>query len=324
MVPPQMAGKVAEKADLLKVGASTRRLLANVGSEEHGGAVADLVAFIEGGDKKASKHALMRHCHHPPFATALLVAIYAATFYSRQHDQEDYDTWAYSEDARGSSKGWILSWNAHLTVAHVTSNIVLMSMVGPLLESTEGPVVLLYIFFAVFFVGNAFHGHFNKRTIVGASGGIYSVEFAQLATLAMNWEEMQLRYLRLATVLGIAVVEVVGYYASHKSWVSYAAHIGGAFAGVLVGIVVVRNVAVRKHEIKLTWACVSIYTLTSLLLCVVPPAQPAAAGCGGACEKGAGISSHLIFYRTQLHTRRCQPCWPSGTASSPCSWRDHY
>jgi hypothetical protein len=88
---------------------------------------------------------------------------------------------------------------------------------------------------------------------------------------------MQLKWFRLSTMLMVCLYEIIQYYASHSAWTSYAAHIGGSFAGVFVSIVIVRNVAVRQHEIKLTWICVFLYTLMCILLCTVPPAQPAPA-----------------------------------------------
>jgi rhomboid-related protein 1/2/3 len=261
-----VAGNLAEKVDVFGV----------YQKKPGGESLADLIACLEGGDEQADKHSLTHHCNHPPYGTAILILCFAVTYFKRQDGKEDYDTWSYSEERPGWTA--VASWLSHLNTQHVLSNVALMALVGPLLESTEGPLVVMFIFFAGVFMGNAMHGHFNQRYLIGASGGIYAVEFAQLATLAMNWTEMQLRYFRLSTILIIAIVEIVGYYTAKKAWLSYAAHIGGALAGVLTGCVVVRNVAVRQHEIKLTWACVSLYIFIAFLLCVVPPAQPNAGG----------------------------------------------
>jgi membrane associated rhomboid family serine protease len=94
--------------------------------------------------------------------------------------------------------------------------------------------------------------------LAGASGGVYALITAHLANVISNWGEMEVPALRLVAFLLLIGVDtgVAVYYryvALIDTRVSYAAHIAGAVVGLLLGIVVLRNLRVQTWERVIWW-----------------------------------------------------------------------
>lgn len=101
--------------------------------------------------------------------------------------------------------------------------------------------------------------------LAGASGGVYALISAHLATVILNFKEMEFGWVRLialiffgATDIGVAVWD---RYTAKQNRTSYAAHVAGAVAGLLVGIVVLRNLRVRRWETILGYFAILTYVL---------------------------------------------------------------
>ncbi len=100
--------------------------------------------------------------------------------------------------------------------------------------------------------------------LAGASGGVYAIIAAHLANVVFNWSEMEFPGLRLAAFLLLAAVDTgVGvyyrYFAGVDTRVSYAAHLAGAVAGLLLGVVVLRNLRVRHWERAVWWLSLLLF-----------------------------------------------------------------
>jgi rhomboid-related protein 1/2/3 len=100
--------------------------------------------------------------------------------------------------------------------------------------------------------------------LAGASGGVYALITAHIATIIMNWGEMDTACIQLfvfvafcGTDLGFSIYR---HMTDPYDRVGYMAHLCGAIAGLLVGIGVLRNLNVRPWEKKLWWIAVTIYT----------------------------------------------------------------
>lgn len=74
-----------------------------------------------------------------------------------------------------------------------------------------------------------------------------------------NWGRLVALILFGGSDIGVAVYE--RYWKGKRNRTSYSAHLTGALAGLLVGIVCLRNLRVRKWELYLGWACLIIYML---------------------------------------------------------------
>ncbi|KAL1485754.1 hypothetical protein MTO96_047230, partial [Rhipicephalus appendiculatus] len=88
--------------------------------------------------------------------------------------------------------------------------------------------------------------------LAGASGGVYALIAAHLATLILNFKEMDFAWIRVVflTIFGSTDIGVAVYTRymeeDEENRVSYAAHLAGATAGLLLGLPTLRNLV--KHR----------------------------------------------------------------------------
>lgn len=173
----------------------------------------------------------------------------------------------------------------HSDTQHIFFNMSMQLFVGIPLEMSHGStrVAKVYAFGVV--AGSLATTVFDPMIyLAGASGGVYALIAAHLATLVLNWHEDMVilqhrlrsstkqsaaklhgpivRFLRLSIVLlysaidtGVAVVR----RSSHN--ISFTAHLSGAIAGLLVGIIVLKNRKVEKWEMKLKICCIVTFAL---------------------------------------------------------------
>lgn len=103
-----------------------------------------------------------------------------------------------------------------------------------------------------------------KIYLAGASGGVYALITAHIATIIMNWSEMEYAFIQLFVFLVFCGTDVGFSVYRHINdpydRVGYMAHLCGGIAGLLVGIGVLRNLNVRSWEKKIWWIAVTIYS----------------------------------------------------------------
>ena len=159
----------------------------------------------------------------------------------------------------------------HDSVGHISGNLIMQLFVGLPLEMSHGSLRTSVVYTAGVVAGSLATSSFEPYMyLCGASGGVYSLIAAHLATQILNWKEDGMiirrrlrdgslhacssdlyRLLRLLSVVIYAVVDVSVAIYSHTTAVTpetvgYLAHLAGAGAGLAVGITVLKN---RKKEI---------------------------------------------------------------------------
>ena len=114
--------------------------------------------------------------------------------------------------------------------------------------------------------------------IAGASGGVYALIAAHLATLALNWKEdssvkirkvvhqpltriVRLIFIGLLTVHDVALAIYVRCFSDGENRTGFMGHLCGALAGLLVGIFVLDNRRVRKWEPIVQWLALILFGL---------------------------------------------------------------
>ena len=99
--------------------------------------------------------------------------------------------------------------------------------------------------------------------LAGASGGVYALIAAHLANVIFNWREMEFPALRLIgflLVTGVDTGVAVYYrYTGQDNLVSYTAHIAGGVVGLLLGVVLLRNLSYETWERALWWCSLLIF-----------------------------------------------------------------
>jgi len=84
---------------------------------------------------------------------------------------------------------------------------------------------------------------------------------------------MEFGFLRLMGLIFFGALDISlamydRYYGTHKNKTSYSAHFMGALTGFLLGIVVLRNLKVRRWEIILGYVTIAVFILL-LGMCII-------------------------------------------------------
>ena len=132
-------------------------------------------------------------------------------------------------------------------------------------------------------VGFAFHGVLegsgDTPYVCGASGVAYGLLWYQAAALALNWSEMPLRFFRLALLVIMIVADVVIFATQALPSISYATHLFGSIAGIVVGLAVGANLKILRFELALHWFGAAAYTVLLIAEFATKQTYAAAVGC---------------------------------------------
>lgn len=152
----------------------------------------------------------------------------------------------------------------HIGTMHLFMNLLIQIFLGVALELVHCWWRVALVYLAGVIAGSMGTSLFTPRVfLAGASGGVYALITAHIATIIMNWKQMEYAIVQLfvflifcATDLGVSI-----YNSINDPWdkVGYVAHASGALAGFLVGIGVLRNLKVVPWERKLWWCAVTVY-----------------------------------------------------------------
>jgi rhomboid-related protein 1/2/3 len=153
----------------------------------------------------------------------------------------------------------------HVGIMHILMNIIVQIFLGTALELVHCWWRVAIVYLSGVIAGSMGTSLANPYvSLAGASGGVYALITAHIATIILNWHEMEYACAQLfvflvfcSTDLGMSIYRHINVPGDK---VGYTAHLCGAIAGLLVGIGVLRNLNVRPCEKKLWWAAVIIYT----------------------------------------------------------------
>nr|CAD7406627.1 unnamed protein product [Timema poppensis] len=152
------------------------------------------------------------------------------------------------------------------SVFHLAVNLIVQIMLGIPLEMVHGwwRVVLVYLSGVV--AGSLGTSISDPRVfLAGASGGVYALITAHVASIIMNWSEMEFPLGQLLIFVLLAAVDIgtaiySRYISKVEDQIGYAAHIAGALAGLLVGINILRNLEIKAWERKVWWASMVLFS----------------------------------------------------------------
>lgn len=161
----------------------------------------------------------------------------------------------------------------HVGVFHLVVNLLVQIMLGIPLEMVHRWWRVLTIYIAGVIAGSLGTSVSDPGVfLAGASGGVYALITAHIATILMNWSQMEFAVLQLFVFLVVTSVDVGQavynrYVLETKDQIGYVAHLAGAIAGLLVGINVLRNLEVQTWEKVVWWA--SVFTYTALMAAAI-------------------------------------------------------
>ncbi|XP_020277975.1 protein rhomboid-like isoform X2 [Pseudomyrmex gracilis] len=161
----------------------------------------------------------------------------------------------------------------HVGVFHLVVNLLVQIMLGIPLEMVHKWWRVLIIYVAGVLAGSLGTSVSDPTVyLAGASGGVYALITAHVATIIMNWSQMEFAVLQLLVFLVITSVDVGQavynrYVLDTNDQIGYVAHLAGAIAGLLVGINILRNLEVQTWEKAVWWA--SMFTYTGLMTAAI-------------------------------------------------------
>merc|ERR1719401_2441905 len=129
-------------------------------------------------------------------------------------------------------------------------NVILNTVLGVPLEGLHGFRRMLLMYnIGVFGGALCYFVNDSHTTVVGMSGGCYALIGMHLADLTMNWAQKKFRkpiLLFLVILVGIDFLSSFLALSSENS--SHSAHLGGAIAGCMIGILIGKNLKVKCWE----------------------------------------------------------------------------
>ncbi|XP_015592806.1 protein rhomboid isoform X2 [Cephus cinctus] len=161
----------------------------------------------------------------------------------------------------------------HVGVFHLVVNLLVQIMLGIPLEMVHKWWRVLTIYLAGVVAGSLGTSVSDPGVfLAGASGGVYALITAHVATIIMNWRQMEFAVVQLLVFVLITSVDIGQavynrYVLDTKDQIGYVAHLAGAIAGLLVGINVLRNLEVNTWEKVVWWA--SVFTYTGLMAAAI-------------------------------------------------------
>lgn len=182
--------------------------------------------------------------HQRPWATWILAALVTAVSLAAATDMQTALAWSFvpAEMWRHGGLTFVTSFFLHGSLWHLLANMYFLVVLGDNVEDVLGWPRYLALLLAGSVTGNLCHAAINPSSripAVGASGGIAAV----ILYYGLLFPEGRLRLFRFAffdlsvkaaLVLWVAI-QLIGTLAQAK-WgtpVAYAAHLGGALAGLL-------------------------------------------------------------------------------------------
>ncbi|XP_037931123.1 protein rhomboid [Teleopsis dalmanni] len=167
----------------------------------------------------------------------------------------------------------------HVGIMHLFMNLVIQIFLGVALELVHHWWRVALVYLAGVAAGSMGTSLTSPRIfLAGASGGVYALITAHIATIIMNWKEMEYAIVQLFVFLIFCFTDlgtsIYRHITDQHDQIGYMAHLSGAVAGLLVGIGVLRNLEVRRWERIVWWIAVIFYfalMMTGILIHILVP-----------------------------------------------------
>lgn len=154
----------------------------------------------------------------------------------------------------------------HIGVMHLLMNLLVQVCLGIALELVHCWWRVGMVYVAGVVAGSMGVSLMSPTVfLAGASGGVYALITAHIATIIMNYREMEYAAVQLVVFICYIVIDVGSaiwrQLSEQTDQISHMSHLCGAIAGLLVGIGVLRNLKVRPWERVLWWVAVTVFVL---------------------------------------------------------------
>lgn len=197
-----------------------------------------------------------------------------ATFFSRLYGESDrlcqtnsscpiYDYLGYRLDKRQEVWRFVTYMFVHGGLDHILFNLLFQLLLGIALELVHCWWRVALVYLSGVLAGSMATSFTQCPGLIGASGGVYALITAHIATIFMNWRDMEYAIPQLFFILILCCSNIASQISQHllnpNNNIGYTSHLSGGFAGLLVGIGVLRNLNVRPYERTIWFVAVGIY-----------------------------------------------------------------
>lgn len=240
-------------------------------------------------------------CKPPPVFMIIITAIEIAVFvyYAVQLQEAGHPVTAftgipvksplmYSPRRRREAWRFLSYMFLHQGYVHLLSNVLFQLLLGLPLEIVHKWWRVLIVFFAGVIGGSLAHSVTDYDVqLAGASGGCYAIIGAHLASIIVNWAEMNYKCsecenpvriiasapLRLVVLLCLVAADSCNavyrrFYDPQAGKIGVSAHIGGLVTGCLIGVSVMKNINIRPWERTVARVMLGVYIL-AVCFCVL-------------------------------------------------------
>lgn len=162
------------------------------------------------------------------------------------HDCQDYryEVWR-----------WLTYQFAHESLSHAGMNLLLIVILGVPLEGFHGQLRIGFIFNLGVCGGALLHFTCSPHAypLVGMSAGCYALMAMHLSDLLINWRQTRYRcpkviFLALLLLPDLWVASTIVFLKHSSESTNLFAHVGGYLSGVLMGVVVGRNLKAKPYK----------------------------------------------------------------------------
>ncbi|XP_050500271.1 rhomboid-related protein 2-like [Diabrotica virgifera virgifera] len=215
-------------------------------------------------------------CFPPPVFMLLISILEFALFITDELTQEGSSLTAtgvtgryllYDPDKKKEVWRFVTYMFVHIGYNHIITNLVVQLALGIPLEMVNKWWRVLLVYFLGGIAGSLAHSIIDGNIrLGGASGGVYALMTAHLAQVIMNWDSLRFASVQLV-VFGLIISIDLGtasyqrYFKQELNGIGVTCHLGGAVAGLLVGIYVLRNIHQTTFEKYIWWAALVVYIL---------------------------------------------------------------
>ena len=152
--------------------------------------------------------------------------------------------------AKGGSNWarWVTGILIHNGFVHVTSNLLLYSLVSMHLERKYGTLRVAFVSILGGLGGSLFSASFEDRctVVVGASGLIFGLVGVWVADLVVSFHTLQYEFTRVALAVVFGVYQVISILT--QKHVSHYSHLGGLITGFFPGCCFLPRSGYRRLE----------------------------------------------------------------------------
>ncbi|XP_065201670.1 rhomboid-related protein 3 isoform X1 [Planococcus citri] len=184
-----------------------------------------------------------------------------------------FNLFVYNPHRRAEVWRFLTYMFIHGSESHLIVNLIVQILLGIPLEMVHRWWRVFLIYIAGVISGSLFTSVADPRVyLAGASGGCYALLAAHIATIIMNWTEMDHPVLQLLIFVTLITFDFGNsiydrYIEKRETKTAYAAHIAGAAAGFLVGVYLLRNLKVHDWEKTLWW--ISVFIFNAFIIIVI-------------------------------------------------------